>query len=98
VRTGKRIWSGRILKVDRFGNLITNFHISEFPVVRTRPFSLVAGQQEVTRLARTFADVTPGEVFAIVGSSGYLEIVANQGSAARMTGSSAGAPAELTIY
>ncbi|MGE5570901.1 MAG: S-adenosyl-l-methionine hydroxide adenosyltransferase family protein [Rhodospirillales bacterium] len=98
VRTGKRIWSGTILKIDRFGNLITNFHISEFPVVRTRPFSLTAGQQEVTRLARTFADEAPGEVFAIVGSSGYLEIVANQGSAARMTGSAPGAPAELTIY
>lgn len=98
VRTGKRIWSGTILKVDRFGNLITNFHISEFPVVRTRPFSLAAGQREVTKLAQTFAEETPGEVFAIVGSSGYLEIVANQGSAARMTGSAPGAPAELTIY
>lgn len=98
VRTGKRIWNGTILKIDRFGNLITNFHISEFPVVRTRPFSLTAGQQEVTKLARTFAEQKPGEVFAVVGSAGYLEIAANQGSAARMTGSAPGAPAELTIY
>jgi S-adenosylmethionine hydrolase len=98
VRTGKRVWNGAILKIDRFGNLITNFHISEFPVVRTRPFSLNAGQQEVTKLARTFADQKPGEIFAIVGSAGYLEIVANQGHAARMTGSAAGAPVELTLY
>jgi S-adenosylmethionine hydrolase len=97
-RTGKRVWNGAILKVDRFGNLITNFHISEFPVVRTRPFSLTAGQQEVTKLARTFADQKPGDIFVIVGSAGYLEIVANQGSAARMTGSSVGAPVELTMY
>ncbi len=98
VRTGKRVWNGSILKIDRFGNMITNFHISEFPVVRTRSFSMTAGQQEVTKLARTFADQQPGELFAIVGSAGYLEIAANQGSAARMAGSSVGAPVELTIY
>ncbi len=29
-RSGKRVWAGTILKIDRFGNLITNFHIGEF--------------------------------------------------------------------
>ena len=27
----KNRWSGIVLKADRFGNLITNFHIDEFP-------------------------------------------------------------------
>jgi S-adenosylmethionine hydrolase len=98
VRTGKRVWKGTILKIDRFGNLITNFHIAEFPVVRTRPFSMLAGQQEVATLARTFGERNFGELFLVVGSSGYLEVAANQASAAKMTGAAVGAPVELTIY
>src|SRR5581483_12238013 len=30
-RAGKRTWSGRVLKIDRFGNVITNFHVDDFP-------------------------------------------------------------------
>ncbi len=30
-RTGKRTWTGRILRIDRFGNIVTNFHLSDFP-------------------------------------------------------------------
>src|ERR1700694_5609557 len=41
-RTRKNIWTGSILKVDRFGNLSTNLHIDEFPNVKTRAFELKA--------------------------------------------------------
>jgi S-adenosylmethionine hydrolase len=98
VRTGKRIWNGSVLKIDRFGNLITNFHVSEFPVVRTRPFILLAGGREITHLANTFAEETPGEPFVVVGSAGFLEVAMNQGSAAKTMGVASGAPVDLTIY
>lgn len=97
-RTGKRVWTGTILKVDRFGNLITNLHIDEFPDVRTRPFELNAGLQQISRLATTFSECAPGEFFVVVGSAGYLEVAANQGSAAKMLGVRSGSPVELTIY
>ncbi|MGO9096436.1 MAG: S-adenosyl-l-methionine hydroxide adenosyltransferase family protein [Bryobacteraceae bacterium] len=98
VRTGKRVWKGAILKVDRFGNLITNFHIEEFPVLRTRAFVMTAGQREITVLARTFGEQSLGELFLLVGSSGYLEVAANQASAAKMTGAAVGAPVHLAIH
>jgi S-adenosylmethionine hydrolase len=98
VRTGKRIWSGTILKVDRFGNLITNFHVSEFPVVQTRPFAMNVGQQQVTQLARTFAEANPGEPVLIVGSSGFLKVAYNQASATKTIGCVVGSPVELTLY
>lgn len=98
VRTGKRVWQGAVIKIDAFGNLITNFHISEFPAVQTRLFELTAGQQRVPKLLRTFAEGSLGEVVLVVGSSGYLELVSNQGSAAKMTGCGVGAPVELTVY
>ncbi len=98
IRSGKRTWTGAILKVDHFGNLITNLHIDEFPEVKLRPVDIQVGLRTVRRLALNYADTEPDEVFAIVGSSGYLEISANQTSAAKLLGCGTGAPVELTLF
>jgi len=96
-RTGKRNWTGSILKVDRFGNLITNLQMDEFREIKTRPFALNVGLQVIGRLALTFTECAPGEIFVLEGSSGYLEVATNQGSAAKALGCSAGSPVELTL-
>lgn len=88
---------GAILKVDRFGNLITNLHIDDLAEVKARPFELRVGLERIHRLALTYAETAIGEQFVIVGSSGYLEIAANQASAAKLLGCGAGAPVELEI-
>jgi S-adenosylmethionine hydrolase len=96
-RTGKKSWSGSVLKIDRFGNAITNLHSNEIPTVKNRAFTLKVGTARVTRLASTFSEGPEGEPFVIVGSSGFLEIAMNQGSAAAKLGVSPGAPVELSI-
>ncbi len=90
-------WRGTILKADRFGNLITNLHIDEFFAIKSNPFVLRAGGAQIRRLALTFADTAPGELAVVVGSAGYLEIIANQASAAKEMGCGAGAPVEIEI-
>ena len=97
VRLGPASWRGTILKVDRFGNLITNFAASEFTGINARPFEMRAGTQRIKRLALTYAETEVDDLFVIVGSSGYLEIAANQTSAASLLGCSAGAPVELNL-
>jgi S-adenosyl-L-methionine hydrolase (adenosine-forming) len=97
-RMGKRIWSGTVLKADRFGNLITNFPIADFADIRGRAFEMQVGLRLVDRLCSNYAQAAPGELFAIVGSSGYIEVSVNQGSAAKQLGAGAGAPVELTLY
>ena len=97
-RTGKRTWTGTVLKVDRFGNLITNLHIDEFQQITARPFDLNIGLEKINRLALTFTECDPGEAFVIVGSSGYIEVAMNQGSAAKALGCGAGSPVELALY
>jgi S-adenosylmethionine hydrolase len=94
----KHVWRGAILKTDHFGNLATNFHVDRFPTVRTHAFALNVGLQIITRLALTFSECAAGELFVVVGSSGYLEVAASQGSAAQALGCGAGSPVELTIY
>ena len=98
VRTARRAWTGIILKIDRFGNLVTNFRASEFPQISERPFSMQVGLERVTRLARTYAEAGFGELFLIEGSSGYYEVSENQASAARRLGCAVGAPVELSAF
>jgi S-adenosyl-L-methionine hydrolase (adenosine-forming) len=97
-RSGKRVWAGTILKIDRFGNLITNFHIGEFEAVQSRPFEMSVGVRKLHRLAIHYAEVEEAEPFVIVGSSGYLEVACNQASAARVLGCGVGAPVELMLF
>jgi S-adenosylmethionine hydrolase len=96
-RTGKRLWSGTVLKVDRFGNLITNFRLEEFPELRSRPFEMTAGLLSVTRLASTYSEGEPGELLLVEGSSGYLEVAIKQDSAAVRIKCAAGSPLELAL-
>lgn len=96
-RYGKRIWTGTILKVDHFGNLITNLHATDFPQIADQSFQLAVGTRLLQRLAASYASEPPGEPFVIIGSSGYLEVSCNQQSAARLLGCASGAPVELTL-
>lgn len=97
-RTAKRVWTGTVLHADRFGNLITNFHAKDFPELATRKFDMAIGTRRVDWLARSYAEAPPGECFAIVGSSGFLEVAANQASAAHLLGCGPGAPCDLTLF
>ena len=74
-----------VLVVDRFGNLITNLTPADLPVYGApgeKPCKLLAAQREITAFRRTFAEGNPGELFVVPGSTGYLEIVIRDGSAA----------------
>lgn len=75
-------WQGRVLSIDRFGNIITNFRSSEFSFLPSEEFEISLGAQAISRYGATFGEIPPGEPFAYPGSSGYLEIGVNQGNAA----------------
>jgi len=97
-RTSKRLWTGQVLKIDRFGNLISNFSEVEFGGIKTKPFALSIGTEKIQRLALNYAEVPFGEPVAIIGSSGFVEVCVNQGHAAKQLGCGVGAPIELWIY
>jgi S-adenosylmethionine hydrolase len=74
-------FSGNVLTVDHFGNLITSLRASEVLPGNDAPFRLqLAGQ--TLRSVRTFADAAPGELIALVGSFDHIEIAVRDGSAA----------------
>src|SRR5262249_41964041 len=93
-------FKGVVLKVDRFGNLITNISAQEAPSLfegQAPAFKVTVGKKEITSLRTAYADAIPGEVFAIAGSMGYLEIACNRASAAQTVGVGKGAEVNLVI-
>lgn len=96
--TGENRMRGVILKVDRFGNLITNVTPDDAPALFAgkAAFKIVVGSREITEIRTAYAEGAPGEVFGVLGSMGYLEIVANRAAAAQITG--AGKGTEVSIF
>jgi S-adenosylmethionine hydrolase len=89
---------GVVLKVDRFGNLITNFTAQDVPGLlegKTPGFKITVGKREVTSIKTNYSDGAAGELFVILGSMGYLEISTNRGAATQITGAAKGS--EVTV-
>ena len=83
-KIAEKKWVGVILRVDKFGNLITNISETEFAEAFTREteFLVNLGGHGVSGLRQFYSEALPGELFVIWGSAGLLEISSNQASAA----------------
>jgi S-adenosylmethionine hydrolase len=86
---------GEVLRVDRFGNLITNIDRRTFDKLADGPLDVRVGSQPVPRVVSTYADVASGEVCALFGSTDHLEIAANGASAAASLDLGRGAPVHI---
>jgi S-adenosylmethionine hydrolase len=89
-----------VLKVDRFGNLITNITPQDVPALfaaEAKGFKIVVGNKEITEIRNAYAEGAPGEVMAILGSMGFLEIAANRGAAAQLTGAGKGSEVSIIL-
>ena len=85
--------TGAILKVDSFGNLITNLTPQDTPELfseKPSSFAIIINHQTIARLCTSYSAGKSSEPFAILGSSGYLEVCTNQGSAATLLKASRG--------
>jgi len=76
-------WTGIVLKVDHFGNVITCFPWRDFRNIATESFELVLGRTAIRQYHANFSSSQSGQLFVVNGSSGFLEISLNQEDAAR---------------
>jgi S-adenosylmethionine hydrolase len=86
-RVGQNEVQATVLKVDKFGNLITNLTREDLPSAgrgEQVSFSIVVNGREITRRAASFTEGKALEPFNYIGSSGFLEIAVNQASAASL--------------
>jgi len=98
--SGEKTMRGVILKVDRFGNLVTNFTLEDVPALFQTPplpFKIVIGNREITELHGTYSEALPNELFGILGSMGYVEIAASRASAAQLLGVGKGTEVHIVL-
>ncbi len=91
---------GVVLKVDRFGNLITNITPQDAPMLfgaDPAPFRISVGKHEITEIHSNYSEGAPGEVFGILGSMGFLEIAADRDSAAKIVGTGKGSEVSISL-
>jgi hypothetical protein len=84
--------TGQVLRVDRFGNLITNITRRTFEKLAAGGgLTITIGDRQVSRLVSTYADAASSELCALFGSSDHLEIAVGGGSAADAASAGRGA-------
>jgi S-adenosylmethionine hydrolase len=96
-KTAGNTIKGVVLRVDQFGNLITNLRAEDVPAFAAADgkFTIRAGNAMVTKLVPTFSSGANGEAIGFIGSSGYLEISINKANASRTL--ALGRGAEVTV-
>lgn len=87
-KAGEGGLKGVVLRVDSFGNLVTNFRAEDLPAqsLENGKVQFQLGKHTVSKLVDTFAKGAPGEAFAYVGSNGFVEIGINRGNASKSMG------------
>jgi S-adenosyl-L-methionine hydrolase (adenosine-forming) len=85
---------GVVLRVDHFGNLVTNIAANDLASVSGAASIHVAGAV-IDRLSHTYAERASGALCALVGSTGRLEISVSGGNAAALLGASRGTPVHV---
>jgi S-adenosyl-L-methionine hydrolase (adenosine-forming) len=85
--------SGIVLRVDRFGNLVTNIDRRSFEEFAAgSPIEIEVARHRVAGLVDAYAEAESGSACALFGSSDQLEIAIPGGGAAERFGLRRGAP------
>jgi S-adenosylmethionine hydrolase len=91
---------GEVVYIDRFGNLVTNIKKQLFEEWvekhKNGRIKISFGSVDVYNVSSTYGDAQPGHPVVLFGSSGYLEVAVNGGSAADYFDADRGAP--IYIY
>jgi len=98
IKATKSQISGNVIRVDHYGNLITNIDRDVFETLnKTNHFSVVFGREQTNRIHEGYDKTEAGDCFVIFNSSGQLEIGINKGSASELLGLGYDSPISITF-
>jgi S-adenosylmethionine hydrolase len=87
---------GEVLRLDRFGNLITNIDRRTFDSFARGEVVIEIAGHHLEAVVSTYSDVEAAALCALIGSTGYLEVAVNGGSAAAALAATRGMPVAVT--
>lgn len=96
-RRRSRTIDGRIVHVDAFGNLVTNVP-GDWVSLRQHPRHriMIRCAGRVARMVSSYAAVEAGQLVALIGSLGFVELAVCNGSATRVLNAARGDPVVVT--
>ena len=90
IKATKSLIAGNVIRVDSYGNLITNIPRIEFENIlklnQSKHFEIRLGREKVSQLHESYHSVEPGECFCLFNSLNILEIGINSGNASNLLG------------
>ncbi|MFH1993158.1 MAG: SAM-dependent chlorinase/fluorinase [Pseudomonadota bacterium] len=99
--SGQNELVGSVISIDRFGNCITNIDsecLERFcRAGALKKLQIVFRQSKIDGVSKNYESAGPQSPLAVIGSSGYLEIAVNCGSARRYFGIEKGDSVRLII-
>jgi len=88
---------GEVLRVDHFGNLVTNIRPEHLPGAPDQQVTAQIRGLPVEGIYSTYEQVEVGELLVLWGSGGFLEVSAREKSAARVIGADVGTSVVLSL-
>lgn len=86
-RATKKEISGHVVRVDHFGNLITNIEKADFDILsKDRAYRVQFSRELLNKVHQQMQEVEPGDAFAKFNASGKLMIGIYKGNGAQLLG------------
>jgi hypothetical protein len=85
--------TGCIQYIDHFGNLVSNIPAAD---VEGKTWSVAVGTRMIPA-SQTYSDRKPGDIVALIGSHGWLEVAVNGGNAQSELQLGTGAPVQVLL-
>lgn len=87
VKATRKLITGSVIRVDHFGNLITNIPKEAFDVLsRDKGYTIQFGGEKFRRIHTQYNQAEEGDCFLVFNSLGFLEIGINKGNASELLG------------
>ncbi len=92
---------GCVVAIDHFGNLMSNITSKSLEILfrkfPARHIVVHVGDTVVSNFVKSYSEVDPDQVLALIGSRGYVEISVNMGNAAKRLGVGKGASVAINF-
>lgn len=85
-KASKKQIVGYVVRVDHYGNLITNIPMDVFNKLNPGNFQIAFGRETLESIQKNYDEVEPGDCWAFFNSLGLLEIGINHGHGADLLG------------
>lgn len=87
VKASKKQISGNIVRVNNYGNCISNIEKHEFDLLsKDKKYSIILGRERLSKLSELPGKVEPGDCYVFFNDLGLLEVGINKGNAAELLG------------